>query len=581
MKYNPFFIKNLYKKRYKRILMDYKNYLPNFHRETLVNDLSAGLTLAFVSIPISMAYALLAGVDPIYGIYTAMLTVIIGSLAASSSLMIVTISDEVALIVASSLGALGGDIAQGLVTLTLLVGILQLAAGQLKLGSLVRFISAEVMSGFIAAVGFTLVISQLARFTGYKSTLLVPYISDSVIQALDILIHPGFWDLPTFMVGIATVSILLLFKYSKLKRYGNLLAIVIISAIVAILGLTSIKLTGNMGPITGGLPTPVLPNPYLIPDLILPALAILILTSIQTVGVGSAYPNPSGKPTDRSRNFSAQGLANIGGSLFTALPAGGSFTRTGVNVESGGKTRWSGVFSGVFVMIIFLIIPQVFEKVPMSGLAAILIVLGVTILINEWHNIVLAWRSSEIYRYAMLLTFFAGVVFNIEYAVFAGILLSLSIYVFTTHKDIMLEELNILEDGHYQEHPLPEKFPSGRTTIIEMKGLDYFAVAYLIEEQMPSITKTKGAVIILNLHDKIHLGTNVMVWLKEFNKNLQDSGNLLMLAEVEESLKRQLERTGVMQEIGEENIFMATSIVNKSVNEAAEAANKWIKNNHH
>jgi SulP family sulfate permease len=85
--------------------MSYKNYLPKFHRETLLSDLSAGLTLAFVSIPISMAYALLAGVDPIYGIYTAMLTVIIGSLAASSSLMIVTISDEVALVVASSVGA--------------------------------------------------------------------------------------------------------------------------------------------------------------------------------------------------------------------------------------------------------------------------------------------------------------------------------------------------------------------------------------------------------------------------------------------------------------------------------------------
>ena len=106
--------------------------------------------------PISMAYAQLAGVDPVYGIYTAMLTVIIGSLVASSSLMIVTISDEVALVVASSLGALGADITTGLVTLTLMVGLLQLITGQFKMGSLVRFISAEVMSGFIAAVGFSL-----------------------------------------------------------------------------------------------------------------------------------------------------------------------------------------------------------------------------------------------------------------------------------------------------------------------------------------------------------------------------------------------------------------------------------------
>jgi SulP family sulfate permease len=180
------------------------------------------------------------------------------------------------------------------------------------------------------------------------------------------------------------------------------------SAMVALLGLTTVKLTGSIAPISGVLPKPVLPNPMLIPDLILPALAILILTSIQTVGVGSAYPNPDGKRTNRSKNFSAQGLANIGGSIFTALPAGGSFTRTGVNIESGGKTRWSGVFSGIFVIVIFLLIPQMFEKVPMSGLAAILIALGATIVINEWNNIVLAWKSSNIYRYAMLLTFVWG-----------------------------------------------------------------------------------------------------------------------------------------------------------------------------
>lgn len=546
-------------------------------RDGLVNDLSAGLTLAFVSIPISMAYAILAGVDPVYGIYTAMLTVIIGSLAASSSLMIVTVSDEVALIVASSLGALGGNITQGLVTLTLLVGLLQFATGQLKMGRLVRFISAEVMSGFIAAVGFSLVISQLAKFTGYNSTVTLPYISESIIQGIDILFHPQMWDLTTALVGIVTIIILFLFKWSKLKRFGNLLGIVIISVLVGILGLTSVKLTGNIAPISGGLPQPTLPDLRLIPDLILPALAILILTSIQTVGVGSAYPNPDGKKTDRSKNFSAQGLANIGGSLFTALPAGGSFTRTGVNIESGGKSRWSGVFSGIFVIIIFLLMPQMFEKVPMSALAAILIVLGATIIFNEWKNIILAWKSSKIYRYAMVLTFIIGIGFSIEYAVFAGAILSLLIYVFTEPQDIMLEELVLLGNGRYREHPLPSEFPSHKATVVEVKGLDYFAVAYLLEEEMPSIVNTQNAAIIFNLHDRTHLGTNVVVWMKEFAQKLRENDNVLMLAEVEISVKEQLERTGVLEEIGNENIFMANSIVNESINDAVKAANKWIK----
>jgi SulP family sulfate permease len=272
-------------------------------------------------------------------------------------------------------------------------------------------------------------------------------------------------------------------------------------------------------------------------------------------------------------------LANIGGSLFTALPAGGSFTRTGINVESGGKSRWSGVFSGIFVIIIFLLIPQMFEKIPMSGLAAILIVLGLAIILKEWANIVLAWKSSKIYRYAMLLTFLAGVGFSIEYAVFAGVILSLLIYVLTAHKDIMLEELVLLKDGRYQEKSLPNNFPSNKATVIEVKGLDYFAVAYLLDEQLPSIKKTSNAVIIINLHDRNYLGTNVVVWMREYAQKLKGSDNLLMLAEVEKSVKKQLTRTGVLDEICVENIFMATSIVNDSINKSYEAANKWINLN--
>jgi SulP family sulfate permease len=109
-----------------------------------------------------------------------------------------------------------------------LVGLLQFATGQLKMGSLVRFISAEVMSGFIAAVGLSLVISQLAKFTGYKSTAILPYISDSIRQGMDIITHPGLWDLPSFLVGVVTIVVLILFIWSRLKRYGNLLAMVII-----------------------------------------------------------------------------------------------------------------------------------------------------------------------------------------------------------------------------------------------------------------------------------------------------------------------------------------------------------------
>ncbi|NOQ54846.1 MAG: hypothetical protein GQ558_09625, partial [Thermoplasmata archaeon] len=170
--------------------------VPTPNKKTAVGDLTGGLSVAMVSIPEGMAYALIAGVDPIYGLYAGMLTVIVGSLFASTKLMVITLTNAIALIVADNLGFLGDDLARGIATLTLLIGLIQFLMGSLKLGSLVRFISNEVMAGFIAAVATIIIFGQIEELVGYQGHVDVSGpVSGRIIEGIVILGTPWEWDL--------------------------------------------------------------------------------------------------------------------------------------------------------------------------------------------------------------------------------------------------------------------------------------------------------------------------------------------------------------------------------------------------
>jgi SulP family sulfate permease len=181
------------------------------NRQTLGPDLSSGLTVALVSIPEGMAYALVAGVDPIYGLYTGMLTTIVASLTGSTSLMIVTLTNALALVTGDALKTLdsGVDPLIAMFTLTLLVGVIMFLLGILRLGSIIRFVSAEVMSGFVFATALLIVLGQYDELVGYQSTLEE---ANKLVKAVDITLNVGQWDLYTALVGFGSIFILLLMK---------------------------------------------------------------------------------------------------------------------------------------------------------------------------------------------------------------------------------------------------------------------------------------------------------------------------------------------------------------------------------
>ena len=370
-----------------------------------------------------MASAILAGLNPIQGLYAIMVGTPVGALTTGSVFMTVAVTSAMALAVGDSLAGYSGDeLLIAAITLTILVGLFALLLGVLKLGTLIRFVSNAVMMGFLTAVAVLIILGQLGDFTGYDSQF-----SSKVVRAVDLLLHPNQVDLQTLAIGLLTVAVIVILGRTRLANFSMILAMVVASAAVLLLGWTSVALIGDIADIPRSLPIPKLPDPRLVPALIGPAIAIAIIGLVQGAGVGRGVPNPDGSSPDPSRDFDGQGLANIAAGFFQGMPLGGSLSTTSINVNAGAKTRWSNIFSGVFVAVLVLLFAGLVELIPMSSVAAILIVAGWgTINFEEIGDV----RDSGMApRLIMAFTFVVTLFLPMQTAVFIGVILSVCPYV--------------------------------------------------------------------------------------------------------------------------------------------------------
>ena len=305
--------------------------LQGFGTKGIAGDLSAGLSKSIDAVAGGMGNAVLAGVNPVHGLYTVLAATPVGALFTSSVFMNIDSTGALAATAGSMLLAYPFEQrSAALVVLTLLTGVLMLAAGLLNLGFLTRFISNAVLRGFITGIGVNIVLGQLGDFTGYASTF-----SNKVVKGIDTLLHVTQWHWPTFLVGMVTVLLILLLDRTRLNKFSLLIALVAASLLVPLLNLTDVPLVSSLGPLPDTLPRPVLPDLTLIPGLVAPAFALAIIALAQGAGTSQAYANPDGKYPNTSRDFTGPGAANIAGAFFGGLPAGGSLGGTALLVKGG------------------------------------------------------------------------------------------------------------------------------------------------------------------------------------------------------------------------------------------------------
>ena len=546
------------------------------NRKSVLSDLAAGFTTGLFSIPEGMAYAKLAGVNPVYGLYSAMISTIVASLTTGSILMISTLTSAIALSTASVIQVAGiqhSQMPQALFTITLLIGAIMFVMGLLRLGSVVNFASNAVMTGFVAGASLLIIIGELGDFSGYD-----PSGANKLMEVMDWFANIGQWDPVTTAVGLSTVILMIILQ--RIKRTHKVAAIITLftmTIVVKLFNLSSVALVGSIAKISNSLPVPMLPDIELIPKLALGSVSVALVALIQGAGISTAYANPDGSCSSASRDFIGQGLGNLVGSFFQSMGTGGSLSRTGISVGAGAVSRWSGIFSGLWIGLIVLLFGSMAELVPLSVIAGMLFVIGVELIVGRLPDARLVWASSWGSVAAGIITFLSALFIPLQWTIFLGAGLSMIVYIYASATHVKVQHLVRTKDGKFEEGDVPEVYPSNQATVVVFEGNDFFAEVPLYDELLPSRQDVKNAVIILRARHHESISSTALKWLERYATELHQSGNLLMLAGVESHVMQELKRAGLLDLIGKENVFAARSVLTASLNDALNAAEVWLQ----
>ncbi len=543
-----------------------------FNRKTAKDDAMAGLVLGVESVPDGLASGLLAGVNPVAGLYAYLYGLLGGALFSSTSLMAVQGTGAMAIIVADADLSSSDDPLQALYSMTILTGIVMAVAGFLGLGGMLRFVSNSVMAGFVGAVGVNIVLGQLGDFTGYSASG-----ANRVMKAVNTVLNPGQIDLWTLAVGVATMYLIVALQRTRLGAMGLVVAVFIGSGFAALLGAfdRSIQLVGDIATIPQGLPFPGLPSLSGLPDLVLPAVSMAFVGLVQGAGVSAGFPNSDGSQSNQSQDFVAQGAGNIVSGLFQGMPVGGSMSATALVDTAGAKTRQAlFVASGVMAMVV-LVFGGVIQLVAMPSLAALLIVVGYnTVNLNRMRAVAQAGRVPAT---VMAITFVLTVMIRLQYAVLVGVGISVILLVIQQSAQLRVKRLVYHPDGLIEEVELPVEVSEAEVIIVRPYGQLFFATAETLRGQLPAVTSnSKNSVVILRLRGAPAPGVTLIQVLADYSDSLHRHDCRLMLVTDNDALLKQFNasRTGSVNL--DHDVYASTQFLGQALKDAHTDALTWV-----
>lgn len=549
----------------------------NYNLNNTIPDLTAGATTALVTIPDGLASAILAGVNPVHGLYGLMVGTPLAALTLSSQYMFVANTGAIAVAVGDALGGYQGTEQQvtALVTLTLMVGLFQLLLGVLKLGWITRYVSNAVLVGFMTGIAFLIILGQIPNLTGFESQF-----SNKVIASIDALFHPGIWHIPTVLVSLVTLGMIIFLARTRIAQFNMIIALIVASILASIInqatrGVGSVELIGNIAKIPEGFPPPTLPEFSLILPLIAPAMAIGLVGLIQAAGVSKSVPNADGKYPDASQDFIGQGIANTASGFFKGMPIGGTMSETSVNISSGAKSRFASFFSGLLIILLVLIFANLIELVALPAVGALLVAAGYSAI--NFADIEDVRDTGPGPRWTMIITFVATLFLPIQYAVLLGVVLSILVYLYRSSTDIRLVELVQQSDGSILERQAPLSLIDYSVTILRTYGSLHFSGAAMLEDILPSAQESRYAVVILQLRGLDNIGSTFIRVIERYAQQLQASGGQLYLTGIHPRVLEQLELTETTDTIPETAIYLAEDKIGASTQDAYRAAQALLE----
>ncbi|XP_020689218.1 probable sulfate transporter 4.2 isoform X2 [Dendrobium catenatum] len=542
-------------------------------REFLQADLMAGVTVGIMLVPQAMSYAKLAGLHPIYGLYSSFVPIFVYSIFGSSRQLAIGPVALVSLLVSNVLSKIV-DSSDKLYTelailLAFMVGVLECLMGLFRLGWLIRFISHSVISGFTTASAIVIALSQAKYFLGYnieRSSKIVPLIRSIIAGASD-------FKWPPFVMGSFILGILLLMKelgktkknLRMLRAAGPLTAVLLGTSFVKIFHPSSISLVGD---VPQGLPKFSVPREFQhAKSLISTAVLITGVAIMESVGIAKALAAKHGYELDSNQELFGLGVANICGSFFYSYPTTGSFSRSAVNHESGAKTGLSGITMGIIMGCALLFMTPLFRDIPQCVLAAIVVsaVMGLV----EHKEAFFLWRVDKRDFFLWIVTCFTTLMFGIEIGVLVGVAFSLA-FVIHESANPHVAVLGRLPGTTVYRNILqyPEAYTYNGIVVVRVDAPIYFANTSYIKERLREYeVDISGSIkrgpdverihfVIIEMSPVTYVDSSAIQALKELHQEYKSRGIQIIIANPNREVHLSLFKSGLLDILGKEWCFV-------------------------
>ena len=542
--------------------LPFLSWLPGASRRDLRSDLVAGLTGAVVVLPQGVAFAAIAGMPPEYGLYAGMIPAIIAALFGSSKHLVSgpTTAASIVLFSALSVHAAPGtmDYVSLALTMTFMVGVFELVLGLARMGALVNFISHSVIVGFTAGAAILIAAKQLKYFFGVdiaRGGHLHDILLQFSAQIDQVNLHVTAVAVFTLLSGIAVKRWVPRVPYMIVAMLsGSLLAY----ALNQIFGETATGIT-SVGALPSSLP------PLSAPDLTLEnikhlapsALAVTLFALTEAVSIGRSLAARGGYRIKGSQEFIGQGLSNIAGAFFSGYVATGSFNRSALNFQAGARTPLAAVFAGLLLMVIVLLVAPLAAYLPKAAMAGILFLVAWGLIDLEEVKHIL--HSSKRESGVLLVTFFSALFLELEFAIFAGVLLSLVLYLERVSKPEITTRVpdpRLHKRAFSSDDELPE---CRQLKFLRIDGSLFFGSVNHVQERFDRIRaespEQKHLAIIAQGINFVDLQGGAAL-VQEANRRKADGGGFY-LVNVTKGLWESLEQCGCLDATGARNVFQS------------------------